>query len=207
MLFRSFWNAPLDVEDQRKKAVSTALDMLASLDSLNSELKAEGLLPINIGIGLNTGEVVVGNMGSNQRFDYSCLGDAVNLASRLEGQSKGYGVKLVLGAETTCGIEKSFVVLELDKIAVKGKKEGVNVYTALCEYRPEWQIMINRHAVFLSMYRKQMWDAAIEWLATLRGAFDGSMDSYYDIMRDRISDLRDAGLSAGWDGVYVATSK
>ena len=203
----AFWNAPLDVEDQRKKAVSTALDMLASLDSLNSELKAEGLLPINIGIGLNTGEVVVGNMGSNQRFDYSCLGDAVNLASRLEGQSKGYGVKLVLGAETTCGIEKSFVVLELDKIAVKGKKEGVNVYTALCEYRPEWQIMINRHAVFLSMYRKQMWDAAIEWLATLRGAFDGSMDSYYDIMRDRISDLRDAGLSAGWDGVYVATSK
>ena len=90
---------------------------------------------------------------------------------------------------------------------VKGKKEGVNVYTALCEYRPEWQIMINRHAVFLSMYRKQMWDDAIEWLATLRGAFDGSMDSYYDIMRDRISDLRDAGLSAGWDGVYVATSK
>jgi adenylate cyclase len=203
----AFWNAPLDVEDQRKKAVHSALTMLSSLKGLNAELESEGLLPISIGIGLNTGSVVVGNMGSNQRFDYSCLGDAVNLASRLEGQSKGYGMKLILGAETAKGIQDSFLVLELDKIAVKGKKEGVNVYTALCEYRADWQLAANRHAMFLDLYRKQQWDEAILVATALESEFDGAMRAYYGIMKERIPDLREAGLGPDWDGVYVATSK
>ena len=99
------------------------------LEGLNEELEKENSLPIKVGIGLNTGEVVVGNMGSDQRFDYSCLGDAVNLAARLEGQSKNYGVEIILGEETAVNMEKDFAMLELDRIAVKGKEEAVSIYT------------------------------------------------------------------------------
>ena len=92
----AFWNAPVSIEDHQKQAVKSALDMVDRLNELNVELEGEGKLPIKIGIGINTGEVVVGNMGSDNRFDYSILGDAANLASRLEGQTKGYGVTLSL---------------------------------------------------------------------------------------------------------------
>ena len=127
----AFWNAPLTVEKQTDKAVETSLQMLRDLKVLNTQLAKEDLLPINIGIGLNTGDVVVGNMGSDQRFDYSCLGDAVNLAARLEGQTKGYGVKILFGQETAKGLSDRYTVLELDDIAVKGKTEPVKIYTVL----------------------------------------------------------------------------
>lgn len=203
----AFWNAPLDVYDQREKAVRSAHVMLDSLKSLNAQLAEEGLLPINIGIGLNTGEVVVGNMGSNQRFDYSCLGDAVNLASRLEGQSKGYGVKLILGHETVRDLNKKFTILELDKIAVKGKREGVRVYTSLGDYKLEWIPAANLHAAFLGHYRDRMWDDAVATLESLKSAFGGSMREYYEIMEKRIAELKNADPGPAWDGVFVATSK
>ena len=133
----AFWNAPFTVEKQTDKAVETRLQMLRDLKVLNTELAKEDLLPINIGIGLNTGDVVVGNMGSTQRFDYSCLGDAVNLAARLEGQTKGYGVKILFGQETAKGLSDRYTVLELDDIAVKGKTEPVKIYTVL-DPRRNW---------------------------------------------------------------------
>ena len=96
----AFWNAPLDEPRHAHMAAKTALEMMGSLDGFNAEVVAEGVPPFGMGLGINTAAVVVGNMGSKQRFDYTCLGDGVNLASRLEGQSKPYGVRIVLGQRT-----------------------------------------------------------------------------------------------------------
>ena len=125
----AFWNAPLDDSNHAKHAVDAAVKMLGKLKEFNDEIAREGVPPFGMGLGINTGNVVVGNMGSVQRFDYTCLGDNVNLASRLEGQSKNYGVQIILGPETARQVKGSYNVVELDCIAVKGKKEGVKIYT------------------------------------------------------------------------------
>ena len=131
----AFWNAPLDDPDHAVHAVQAARDMLAALGGLNAELEAEakaaGRPPkaLRIGIGINTGECVVGNMGSARRFDYSALGDAVNLASRLEGASKDYGVPLLLGERTATLAARKFAVAELDRITVKGRSTVSPVFT------------------------------------------------------------------------------
>ena len=208
----AFWTAPLDVERQRYWAIQTAHEMLSHLERLNKELINENSLPIKIGIGLNTGEVVVGNMGSNQRFDYSCLGDAVNLAARLEGQSKGYGVEIVLGEETQKDMEEEFTMVELDKIAVKGKKEAVNIYTTLGKYDDvnktmNWVMPLNQHEKFLNFYRAQNWILALKWANDLRNEFNGMLSGYYDIMIKRIKELQKDKLPKNWNGVYVAKSK
>ena len=124
----AFWNAPLDVPDHAEQAVKTALEMQAELKLLNEELKKENLPEINIGIGINTGEALVGNMGSEQRFDYSVIGDDVNLASRLESSSKELGSTLVIGEKTKVQAP-NFVYKNLGTIRVKGKTEDINVYT------------------------------------------------------------------------------
>ena len=125
----AFWNAPIDVEDHQMLAVMTASQMQTELVKLNEELSAEGLPNINIGIGINTGEALVGNMGSEQRFDYSVIGDAVNLASRLESSSKTLGKTLVVSENTMKGIEHIFPFEYIDSITVKGKTEPIKVYT------------------------------------------------------------------------------
>ena len=186
--------------------------MLEHLEGLNEELEKENSLPIKVGIGLNTGEVVVGNMGSDQRFDYSCLGDAVNLAARLEGQSKNYGVEVVLGEDTAKNMEKDFALLELDKIAVKGKEEAVDIYTSLGQYdviehTMNWVFATNQHEKFLTFYRSQNWEIALKFAVDLRGEFNGTLTKYYDMMRERIIELQSADLPQEWDGVYRATSK
>jgi adenylate cyclase len=133
----AFWNAPLDDPRHAHHAVAAALDMLDAMATLNAELHAEARRngsvyhPLRIGIGINTGDCVVGNMGSLQRFDYSVLGDAVNLASRLEGASKLYGVPLLIGEQTATFAEADFAVLELDRITVKGRTTAAPVYTVL----------------------------------------------------------------------------
>ena len=208
----AFWNAPLDVEDQRKRAIQTSHDMLEHLEILNKELKNEKSLPIKVGIGLNTGEVVVGNMGSNQRFDYSVLGDAVNLAARLEGQSKNYGVQIVLGEETAKNMDKDFAMIELDEIAVKGKQDAVKIYTSLGQYKiinhsMNWVFAHNQHEKFLILYRQQSWVLALKFVSDLRDEFNGMLTNYYDIMKERIIELKETDLPKDWDGVYRATTK
>jgi len=207
----AFWNAPLDNTKHCKDAVKAALEMLGSLDGFNKDIADEGTPPFGMGIGINTGDVVVGNMGSEQRFDYTCLGDAVNLASRLEGQSKNYGVLIVLGTITAKRVEGEYFTLELDCIAVKGKKEGVTIYTVF--YNPaetemaEWKHNKEVHDLMLEYYRKQDWSKAIALVETLKGAFDGQMDHFYDLWSERIEEMNAANLSADWDGVFRATSK
>jgi adenylate cyclase len=208
----AFWNAPLDETKHCKDSVKAALEMLGSLDEFNKEITAEGTPPFGMGIGINTGVVVVGNMGSEQRFDYTCLGDAVNLASRLEGQSKNYGVLIVLGPTTAERVGTDYFTLELDCIAVKGKKEGVTISTVF--YNPkssaelgEWNHNREMHDLMLEYYRKQQWNKAIALVETLKGKFNGQMDHYYELWLERIEEMRGAGLPADWDGVFRATSK
>ncbi len=208
----AFWNAPLDETKHCKDSVRAALEMLGSLDAFNDSIKEEGVPPFGMGIGINTGVVVVGNMGSEQRFDYTCLGDAVNLASRLEGQSKNYGVLIVLGPITAERLGDDYFTLELDCIAVKGKKEGVTIYTVF--YNPktpeewnDWTASREMHNLMLQHYREQKWKEATSSVNDLKGSFNGQMDHYYDLWLERIEEMRNAKLPADWDGVFRATSK
>ncbi len=204
----SFWNAPLDETLHCKDAVKSALEMLGSLDEFNREIEKEGIPAFGMGIGINTGIVVVGNMGSEQRFDYTCLGDAVNLASRLEGQSKNYGVKIVLGPITAERVEGTYFTLELDCIAVKGKTEGVRIYTVFTKPdNQSWFAAREQHNKMLTQYRQQQWDQAIDLVNNLKGNFDNQMDDYYEIWLQRINYMRDAELPVDWDGVFRAKDK
>jgi len=206
----AFWNAPLDDINHAKNAVRTALQMMGSLDAFNKEVTAEGVPPFGMGLGINTATVVVGNMGSDQRFDYTCLGDGVNLASRLEGQTKPYGVKIILGPITAEQVQDEYFVLELDKIAVKGKKVGVNIFTVL-ELHPgahgEYEIGRRDHKEMLAAYRKREFEHAIFLCDNLIGEFDGQMDAYYAMWKDRCKEMKLSKLPHDWDGTYISTSK
>lgn len=207
----AFWNAPLDETKHCKDAVKAALEMLGSLYGFNKEIEPEGVPAFGMGIGINTGNVVVGNMGSEQRFDYTCLGDAVNLASRLEGQSKNYGVLIVLGPVTAERIGDEYFTVPLDCIAVKGKKEGVNISTVF--YNPpetklaEWLHHRQLHNLMLDYYRQQDWKKAEALVETLKGKFNGQMDQYYVLWLERITEMKSTNLAPDWDGVFRATSK
>jgi adenylate cyclase len=208
----AFWNAPLDETKHCKDAVKAALEMLGDLDGFNKEISGEGVPPFGMGIGINTGVVVVGNMGSEQRFDYTCLGDAVNLASRLEGQSKNYGVLIVLGPITAERLGNEYFTVELDCIAVKGKTEGVTIFTVFFNpdtevKKVQWKVAKEQHNQMLIEYRRQNWGAAIQLVNELKGNFDGGMDQYYDLWLERIEEMSNANLPSDWDGVFRATSK
>ena len=128
----AFWNAPLPCEDHADKAIQTAVEILEAADELIEELEEQGLPRIDIGIGINTGTCIVGNMGSESRFDYSVIGDAVNLGARLEGQTRNYdGVRVLLGPETYRSCKDRRVFTQIDKILVKGKSERVTIYSPI----------------------------------------------------------------------------
>jgi adenylate cyclase len=202
----AFWNAPLDDKEHAKHAVKTALEMLDDLKRFNTEIMAEGVPPFGMGLGINTGSVVVGNMGSSQRFDYTCLGDTVNLASRLEGQSKPYHVKMVIGPQTYEYVKDEYLCLELDCLAVKGKTKGVNIYTIV--NKNGLNIAYSRaHADFIQYYREQNWDKALEYIPYVELAFEGEMKEYYQMMVERIEEYKANPLPKDWDGVYRTNSK
>lgn len=208
----AFWNAPLDNHKHCKDAVKAALEMLGELKGFNDEIAKENVPAFGMGIGINTGVVVVGNMGSEQRFDYTCLGDAVNLSSRLEGQSKNYGVLIVIGPTTAERLDDEYFTIELDCIAVKGKKDGVNIFTVFYNPNagamPEWIMARESHDQMLAAYRMQQWDEAARMVKEeLKGEFDGCMDHYYDLWLERIEEMRNSGLPKDWDGVFRAQTK
>ena len=190
----AFWNAPIDDWDHAENAVWTGIKMLDSLKKFNEEVQQEGIPAFGMGLGINTAEVVVGNMGSDQRFDYTCLGDGVNLAARLEGQSKTYGVLIVLGPETARQVQNKINVFELDCIAVKGKTIGVKIYTVAKESE--------HHRQFLESYYGGDWKEALNRLDTAKD-FHEDMTDYYANMKARIQ----AGKPKDWDGTFRATTK
>ena len=211
----AFWNAPLDDEDHARHACSSALAMMKGIRELNDELRAEAeaegkrYLPINVGMGLNSGECCVGNVGSEQRFDYSVLGDNVNLASRLQGQSTIYGVDIVVG-ENTVERAGGFAAVEIDLIRVKGKSEAVRIYALLGEPEvgegPEFKAFNERHQTMLAAYRAQQWQRARELLAECR-KLNGGLDSVYELYDIRLVEFEVDPPGPQWDGVFVATMK
>ena len=197
----AFWNAPVANEQHALDAVRTSFEMMKALEIFNAEIKQEGVPAFGMGLGINTATVVVGNMGSDQRFDYTCLGDGVNLAARLEGQSKPYGVKLVVGPQTADLVRDVYQVVELDLIAVKGKTEPARIYTILEKKDPAAE---KAHNLFLSYYRSGEWGRALAMAYEMGPLWKGELQSYYDMMMERMN-----GKTApkNFDGVYRATSK
>ena len=215
----AFWNAPLDVENHTHNACDSALAMRSALKELNTNREQEAtqanetFLPLNVGIGINCGECLVGNMGSDQRFDYSVLGDAVNLASRLEGQSKNYGVDVVLGEDVAKRVGDDFAIIELDLIAVKGKSEAVHIYALLGDAdmasTMQFRTFADLHAAMIEAYRSQRWEDAEGLIAQCRDTAHelASLDGLYDLYAERIALFCTTPPPTDWDGVFIATSK
>jgi adenylate cyclase len=196
----AFWNAPVNNEQHAKDAVRTAFQMLSALKEFNEEIKAESIPAFGMGLGINTDTVVVGNMGSDQRFDYTCLGDGVNLAARLEGQSKPYGVKIIIGPKTAEYVQETYQVIELDLLAVKGKTEPVKIYTVLEKFDDKAEIAHNK---MLAAYRSGDWVRARNMCEAMTGIWSGELKGYYTMMAERTS----GKPPKDFDGVYRATSK
>ena len=211
----AFWNAPLDDPDHADDACATALAMLDGLERLNDDLAAEAATdgrpfqPLNVGIGINTGECVVGNMGSTRRFDYSVLGDAVNLASRLESQSKNYGVAIVLG-EGTRMAAPDWAAIELDRIAVKGKTDSGAIYALLGDRdyarSPQFAALTEPHARMIACYRAQDWAGARAAIDECR-RYDARLAQLYDLYEERLGFFAANPPGPDWEGVFVATEK
>ncbi len=214
----AFWNAPLDDSEHQINACHAALDMLERIDTLNKKRRDEAehggtvYIPLNVGIGLNTGICVVGNMGSDLRFDYSVLGDSVNLASRLEGQSKEYGFPIIVGSKTALAAKDKFAILELDFIMVKGKTEPEVIYavagredTAQSEH---FQKLRNLTIEMLACYRSRDWDGAMFAIERGRGSDVGhQLEALYGLYEKRIRTYRESPPPDGWNGAFALLTK
>lgn len=212
----AFWNAPLDDRNHERHACITALQMNAALVPINERVKKKseeiGKEPVllNAGIGINTGPCAVGNMGSKQRFAYSTLGDAVNLASRLEGQTKNYGINILIGHETYMAVP-DFAALEFDLIQVKGKTEPVHIYALLGDDKmaetKSYQTLKKNHDEMITAYRAQKFKKAIELCEANNALEEWHLDVFYNLYIERAKDLIKNPPPKEWDGVFVATSK
>ncbi len=211
----AFWNAPLENPHHPKDAADAALQMRVRLVDLNAKLKEEAeaenrpFKALRIGIGLNTGVCIVGNLGSEQRFDYSVLGDPVNLASRLEGQTKEYGISPIVGESTAAAIP-DYALIKLDLIAVKGKEEAVFIYGLFGDAehatRTDFQSMKSLIEGFLALYLDRRWDDALQQLDRIAG-MNERLAKYAALFRMRIQGFQTEPPPESWDGVYRATEK
>ena len=186
--------APIDDPDHARRAVQTALEMIEAVKGFNTELAALGKPPVGMGAGVNTGEIVVGNIGAKSKFGYDVLGDPVSLAARLESQTKGYGVLMIISENTAKLVKDSFPLWELDNIAVKGKKEPVRIFAIHAE--------TEQHRQFIELYYAGEWKKALALLPLCINATP-DMEKYYHAMEERLL----GGCPTDWNGYYVATSK
>ena len=186
--------APIDDAAHPRTAVETALGMIKAVESFNAELAEEGKPPVGLGAGVNTGEILVGNIGAKTKFGYDVLGDPVSVAARLESQTKSYGVLLIVGPDTVAKCKDDFDWWELDNIAVKGKEDPLRIYT------PSKQTP--QHDDFLEAYYSGKWDEIFTGIEVFKSAAP-DMSAYYDNMVSRMKE----GKPDDWDGIYRATSK
>ena len=201
----AFWNAPTDQENHRQLAIKAAHTMNEALDEFNLETDGGLDFKLEIGIGINSGNCIVGNMGSDKRFDYTVLGDAVNLASRLESQSSNYGLHMIVG-ENTYMDDSAFTMIEIDKIAVKGKSSAETIFTCFQSEIKFAEGFLDTHNVFLQEYRSQNWDAAKLTINELMSS-PNELELYYRHMDARIDGYIKNPPATDWEGVYVATKK
>jgi adenylate cyclase len=211
----AFWNAPLRLTDHAARACRAAIDMGKRMDELNARWQEEALSAgrtfplVRIGIGVNTGECCVGNLGSEQRFDYSAIGDEVNVTSRLEGLTKFYGLPAII-SEKTASEAPNTPVIEVDCIRLKGRAGPTTIY-ALAETIDCDQATLARlqdlQERFLRAYRAQQWTAAETLLSETRALGCSTLTAYYDLFASRIATLRSAALTPEWDGTYAMTEK
>jgi adenylate cyclase len=211
----AFWNAPLEDADHAGHALKSALAMQRRIGELNatwrSEAEAAGrpYTPVAIGIGINSGDCCVGNLGSSQRFDYSAIGDDVNVASRLEGLSKTYGVPIVLGEPTVSRIG-GLKTIELDLIRVKGRTQPSRIYAPFEAFGVGDDViadMNRKHMAMLDKYRGRDWDGAEAAISECEALGVAGLARLYAVYRDRIAEWRESPPPPDWDGTFTATSK
>jgi adenylate cyclase len=214
----AFWNAPLDDKQHQLNACEAAVDMLERVGKLNKVREEEAReggyahIPLNIGVGLNTGTCVVGNMGSDKKFNYSVFGDSVNLASRLEGQSKQYGFPIIVGSNTALAVKEKFAILELDFIMVKGKKEPEVIYAIAgrqdTAQSGRFQRLRNLTIEMLACYRSRDWEGALEAIARGRTSDEaGTLELLYNLYEARIKGYQDSPPPEDWNGAFALLTK
>ena len=214
----AFWNAPLVDKDHQINACEAALDMLDRIDRVNGEREQEAAhgghvyIPLKVGIGLNTGIGVVGNMGSDLKFNYSALGDSVNLASRLEGQTKEYGFPIIVGSSTAMAVKDRLAILELDFIMVKGKTEPEVIYAIAGRddvmYSERFQRLRNLTIEMLACYRSREWDEALAAIARGRRTDEAhTLQQLYDLYEARIRAYQDNPPPDDWSGAHALLTK
>ena len=215
----AFWNAPLDHPDHAVQACKAALKMKHHLVEWNQNFRAEALAakksfdPIHIGIGINTGDCCVGNIGSNQRFDYSVLGDEVNLASRLEGQTKVFGVDIVIGEKTFVPLKEHFASLEIDLVRVKGKTKPSKIFGLLGDQtlRSEgsFQKLAEAHGKMLAAYRSQNWSESLQWINQCLNLDtpETRLRQLYRVYMERIQAFQSNPPPKDWQGAVDAATK
>jgi adenylate cyclase len=204
----AFWGAPLPQEDHAIRACLAALDNQTRLAELRQEFMEMGLPPVHARIGINTGEMIIGNMGSSQRFDFTVIGDSVNLASRLEGAGKEYGTRIIISEDTYRQASDGVEVRELDLIRVKGKEMPVRIYELLArkgKLDEMGQKVRDLFAEGLAHYRRQDWSGAISRFQRILALTieDGPAQTFIK----RCQEFKQAPPPAPWDGVYRLTSK
>ncbi|HUH65788.1 MAG TPA: adenylate/guanylate cyclase domain-containing protein, partial [Syntrophales bacterium] len=201
------YGAPLDQPDHALRACRTALGMMEELKRLQAKWKEEGKPPLNIGIGINSGDMVVGNMGSDMRFDYTVMGDMVNLGSRLEGINKEYGTNIVISEYTYAAVKDTLYCRELDSVRVKGKKLPVKIYELVGDRKDAeaWQKAASPFEEGLAKYRQRQWDGAI---ASFRKVLEVRPDDApAKLYIDRCEELKKHPPEGAWDGVFTMTRK
>lgn len=213
----AFWNAPKDVDNHAQKACESALLMHSALEGINKHLlekakdKGEGAaILLKAGIGVNTGLCAVGNMGSRQRFAYSALGDAVNLASRLEGLTKTYHTDVLI-SHSTYEQAPDMAVLDIDLVRVVGKTEPVEIYALLGDAKmaqsAEFIELREAHEECMSLYRKADFNGALKFIEKEELFKAQALAPLYDVYRGRMQDFIEIGAPMDWDGVYISEQK